>query len=471
MTNLTIATGVMTGDECSAVCARAEALGFSSMARVYPPSYRNNDRVLLDDPALAAAVFARVRAHLPTERRDEQGGLYRLCGVNSRFRICRYRDGQRFSIHRDGSHASSDRMRSLSTVMIYLNEPPAFDGGRTRFYATGRPGRAPTRVVVPQRGSAAIFDHDLWHDGEAVTRGDKYVLRTDVIYESEKGWRGAHDGYVWCLAPGPRDTLASGSRDCRIRLWTAGEGVSLDRELEGHESSVVALALHEQDLFSASRDGELRRWRGDTSTVVRAGGAAILSMVAAADGRLACVTSNGTLERWSKDGVTSVSKIHDSWIWGVARHDDALVTCSEDGSVRCRSRTQSWRAFVRSPLRALAVTPTGVLAGAADGRILRWTPDGLPRGVVGEHESPICALATSGEQILSGDENGRIYAWGAGEPTRVGQHRDQVRALVVRDDRLFSASYDGTIQSYPLSTAGAQRAARGHDRATHLAAS
>lgn len=434
MTNLNILPNVLTAEECADVVARAEEKGFLSMAHRYPAGYRNNDRILLDDPALARTLEQRLAGQLSAER----DGM-RYVALNTRFRICRYRDGQKFSIHRDGSHTASESARTLTTVMIYLNEPPAFEGGSTRFYASSRHGQAPTHVIVPQRGAAAVFDHDLWHDGEAVTRGTKYVLRTDVIYASDRPAPRAHGGYVWCLSPGPDGTIASGSRDCQIRVW---RDATLVTRLSGHTSSVAALAMHAGHLWSASRDGELRRWHGDASMRLRTEGPAILAMTSAPDGRLACATAAGEIELWTEHAMTGRARRHDDWVWSAQSDGDALVSCSEDGSLRCVSPTRSWRALTRSPLRALALTEDAIVAAGADGRLRRWTRDGRPLPDAGAHDAAVCALASDGPVVYGGDEEGHVYRFERGTRTLVRRHRDQVRALLVDGGRVVSASYD-----------------------------
>jgi hypothetical protein len=55
--------------------------------------------------------------------------------------------------------------------MIYLNDD--FEGGETTF---------PEFLIRPEQGMALIFNHDVYHSGREVTRGTKYVLRTDVMY-------------------------------------------------------------------------------------------------------------------------------------------------------------------------------------------------------------------------------------------------------------------------------------------------
>ena len=97
-----IVPGVLTRGECREAIAAAEAVGFEAMGPRYPDDYRNNDRALLDDPELAARLFARLRPHLP-EQWVQDGARWRVSGLNSRFRFCRYRDGQSFTRHRDGA--------------------------------------------------------------------------------------------------------------------------------------------------------------------------------------------------------------------------------------------------------------------------------------------------------------------------------------------------------------------------------
>jgi hypothetical protein len=60
---------------------------------------------------------------------------------------------------------------SYFTFMMYLNDN--FAGGETTFRNLS---------IKPERGMALIFLHALYHAGGEVTRGVKYVLRTDVMY-------------------------------------------------------------------------------------------------------------------------------------------------------------------------------------------------------------------------------------------------------------------------------------------------
>ncbi len=55
--------------------------------------------------------------------------------------------------------------------MIYLNAGAR--GGETRFENCS---------ITPAPGLALIFDHYLMHEGARVVEGQKYVLRSDVMY-------------------------------------------------------------------------------------------------------------------------------------------------------------------------------------------------------------------------------------------------------------------------------------------------
>jgi hypothetical protein len=139
---------------------------------------RNNDRVLFDDPALAADLFGLARPFLPAEL----DGLT-LVGFNERWRFYRYGPGQTFKPHRDGRYQRLEVWEeSRLTFMVYLNEQ--MTGGQTRFFEDmeaafrGRPYLS----VRPTEGTALVFEHRIWHEGAAVESGQKYVLRTDVMY-------------------------------------------------------------------------------------------------------------------------------------------------------------------------------------------------------------------------------------------------------------------------------------------------
>jgi hypothetical protein len=169
----------LTAAECDQFIARAEAAGFedapitTGSGFVMRKDVRDNSRVMLDDSGLARDWFARARPMLV-----EEWFGWRVVGFNERIRYYRYDTTQRFALHSDGYFQRDNGERSQFTFMVYLNDD--FTGGTTNFHR----GREVLRVV-PEKGMALVFAHRLLHEGAAVEKGRKYVLRTDVMYARE----------------------------------------------------------------------------------------------------------------------------------------------------------------------------------------------------------------------------------------------------------------------------------------------
>lgn len=134
------------------------------------PLYRNQDRVIIDDRILADDLFRRLKPHLP-----QKMGNLRLLRLNERLRMYRYRPGQSFSPHMDHWYRPCETQITLHTVLVYFNDN--FEGGETRFMEQIE------EIVVPRPGRVAIFQHKIRHEGCIVSRGTKYAMRTEVIYE------------------------------------------------------------------------------------------------------------------------------------------------------------------------------------------------------------------------------------------------------------------------------------------------
>lgn len=469
---------VWTPGACRAWIAAAEARGFTPSASTYPPSYRDNDRQVHDDPALAAALFERVRNQLPP-RLVRDGATWRLSGLNPRFRACRYRAGQRFGIHRDGAWSPGPGQRTFLTCMLYLTEAAAHEGGATVFHRERTGGGPPLLVVAPRQGALLVFGHDLWHEGQAVPAGTKYVLRSDVVYTREEEpllapalvdgqatrdeptRLAGHTGYVWALqAPCAADPrLLSGSRDGTVRAWDLTSGGSEVRVRQ--PGSVTALARAPGGgLWTGSREGALRLWRApaEPDRLLDDGAGAVLALCASPDGAWLAVGRAGGAVEWRRaaDGaLVRRTTAHTGWVWGLAWEEGgALVSAGEDGTLRRWAPDGAQELCLRepAPVRAVAVLPGGGLAwGRADGAV-RARGAGQPARTVGRHAGAVravCALGPLADGLLaSGGEDDRARVWSlAGEERSSLAHGDFVSALAaLPDGRLASGCYDGLIR-------------------------
>ncbi len=92
---------VYTPDECMEMVRRIEE--WTPTIATNNPLYRNQDRVMRDEPELAKTLFARLRSSLPEKLGDLQ-----CCGLNERLRFYRYRPGQRFAPHMDHWYQPDD---------------------------------------------------------------------------------------------------------------------------------------------------------------------------------------------------------------------------------------------------------------------------------------------------------------------------------------------------------------------------
>ena len=169
---------ILTGAECTEWISRIRSavpdLAPINTARgvMLDSQIRNNRRVMLDDQQEATRLLERVKGKVP-----EQIHGMRLSGINERLRCYEYQIGQHFAPHSDGAFVRNEREQSWYTFMVYLNED--FEGGETVFFVE------PEKSIRPQTGLGLLFQHPIIHEGAEVTKGTKYVIRTDLMYRQD----------------------------------------------------------------------------------------------------------------------------------------------------------------------------------------------------------------------------------------------------------------------------------------------
>ncbi len=164
-------------DECQRLIEFSEEIGYdeatitTASGGVMIKEVRNNDRVIHDDVDLAKRLWDKAKEWILPNWLGRQA-----VGFNERFRFYRYDPGQKFAAHSDGHYLRENGEKSQLTFMIYLNG--GFEGGATRFLKP----KKKWLTVTPSEGKALVFAHQLVHEGQEVTEGRKYVLRTDIMF-------------------------------------------------------------------------------------------------------------------------------------------------------------------------------------------------------------------------------------------------------------------------------------------------
>lgn len=467
-------------EECQAFIARAEAQGFRGADSDYPPSYRNNERQVVDDAELAGKMTDRLIARLPAHelaRTDADGVRWHADRVNERFRFCRYRENQAFHIHQDGVHHRGPGHRSQLTFMIYLTDGEAFEGGDTLFF-DGGPDTTPAgemhppirASVRPRAGSLILFDHRIWHAGALVTRGVKHIMRSDLLFRAERVAAAAdepfsppHQGYVWAMCMLPDGRVASAGRDASIRVWDA-QGRS-EATLQGHEQSVLAMAvLDAHRLASVSRDRSLRVWNLATGRCEQGfapHGAAILS-VAAWRGQLITGGADGELRLTDpRHGECMTLERAGCWLWSLGiTADGLLASAGEDGIVRLHdlpSLQPREQLPAGAACRSVAFSPDGqqLAAGDIQGRITLWRRHAgrwQQTASWQAHQAAVRRVRYSDDGTLfSGGEDGCARRWSTGQQaTWQARHDNFVTDVLPMRDSVLTCAYDGRIARHML---------------------
>lgn len=454
---------------CRSLLDRLSSIGFSLTGGGYPAGYRDNDRLVLDDGALAAEIWAlpALQAALTALGPLEAlGATWLPVAANPRLRACRYEGGQSFTRHRDGAWLQTDDRRSFLTAQLYLDD--GFVGGATRFY--DRRDAPVARVsVVPRRGDLVLFDHRLWHDGEAVTVGRKHVLRTDIVFErapdrarDEEPTGDRYDvpgaPYVFSLVARRDGTLAAGTREGRVLcLARTGEGLVARLRVSVGPSSVTALAEDAAGrLFAGTRSGVVHRLDEDGTTEAWSTESAVTALAPLGDGVLAA-TAGGAIACLGPGGARVVATLP-GWAWSLAAPtptstDRRTFVATDAGLFALDEANLHATQLSAAPCRTVARTRVGaVFTGDAHGALRR-----LGSGaVLAAHAGAVTALLADGDGFVSAGEDGTLVHVACPDtaaPRIVAGHAahdDFVHALAhANGGTIASAGYDGTVRLWP----------------------
>jgi hypothetical protein len=158
---------------------------------------RGNSRVALEGSLLSEEVWRRIGAFFPpivisAVDRELGGwavepGVWRPVGLGDVWRIARYHNaGDSIGAHYDDYLQLAPNKRSLKTFNVNLTSSEPSSGGSFNFLSWGEGVDAPQVVgesIVPTAGSALAFDDHLLHEGAPIMHGEKWLLRSEIVYE------------------------------------------------------------------------------------------------------------------------------------------------------------------------------------------------------------------------------------------------------------------------------------------------
>lgn len=137
---------------------------------------RPGDRLFrADKPYRLLWLAELIYAHLPSI----DLGSERSCGVDPNMQIYRLSEGRgAVSRHVDQDFTTEDGSSALYSILIYLSS--GYVGGETVFNGS-------ERAPDVEEGAGLLFKHDVPHEGLVVLGGEKYILKTDLLFRNSLG--------------------------------------------------------------------------------------------------------------------------------------------------------------------------------------------------------------------------------------------------------------------------------------------
>ena len=157
---------VLTDNECKnfieSISQKQDTIKFSDSGIF------KNDKYI--DEELSQKIFNKI----PSKYRS----MYNFKRPNNLIMTAMYEPGNSFGLHTDTGlyYDTTKREKTTNTLLIYLNDD--YEGGKTQFYDDN--GNK-TRLITPQKGKCLIFDINLWHQGNPITKGTKYWIGIEII--------------------------------------------------------------------------------------------------------------------------------------------------------------------------------------------------------------------------------------------------------------------------------------------------
>lgn len=193
---------LLTKSECEKYIQQSSEIGYKSKhSKRSGPPIRTNSRVLYEATEKEAEILSdRLRTFVSKIDTSSIGRGWKIPSeqklVNYKWRFNRYRGDEVFHPHFDSGHDFSPSLRTVFSLIIYLNDD--FEGGETCFFPGGHSrenmftkDKDKKEVQIkPSQGSALLFFHygelnPLHYAKKVIGDGTKYIIRADLTMENE----------------------------------------------------------------------------------------------------------------------------------------------------------------------------------------------------------------------------------------------------------------------------------------------
>ena len=196
--------------------------------------------------------------------------------------------------------------------------------------------------------------------------------------------------------------------------------------------------------------------------------------------RMAAGLANGTIAVWNLNDTSRIERIligHTGIVTSLAFDPQSpqwLFSGSSDGTIRIwqMDATDGSRILEghTDQISAIAITPDGatVISASTDGTVRLWDVEtGILLNTLDQHKSAVLSIAISpsGQRLVSGAKDGKVLLWNLETFQLEGnlpEHDDAVTATTFFadiDSRVATASADGTVRLWDLSSEAGAKAA------------
>jgi hypothetical protein len=253
--------GLLSPIECASIVKSAKsAFGFCKLDGQYSSLERDARRLCILDHDLASLLWERIQVSAVSEHKKQWdamvpfgfgvAGEWQPVRVNPCMRLSHYQaPSVGFTPHYDSQFCQSATVRSVLSVVIYLEQSADIKGGQTLFYQPSPTSKAPVppsgltttqeialaggldkleaRSIQGDVGCCLLFPHQVLHAGAPLEHGSKIILRTDLIFERRLS--PLHDGPT--LAIGRQLFEEPGFREC-LELFREAQNAELDGQVD-----------------------------------------------------------------------------------------------------------------------------------------------------------------------------------------------------------------------------------------------